>query len=76
MRQPKGEIVFYISQGGSLRGEVKDVTNYRLLPMYDSCGSNRVTIFSGKDLLSSQPVFKTELLRNCKKFMATYGDRL
>ena len=68
--------MFYISQGGSLRGEVKDITNYRLLPMYDSGGSNRVTIFSGKDLLSSQPVFKTELLRNCKKFMATYGDRL
>lgn len=68
--------MFYISQGGSLRGEVKDVTNYRLLPMYDSCGSNRVIIFSGKDLLSSQPVFKTELLRNCRKFMATYGDKI
>lgn len=66
--------MFYISQGGSLRGEVRDVTNYRLLPMYDSCGSNRVTIFSGKDLLSSQPVFKTELLKNCKKFMEKYGD--
>lgn len=68
--------MFYISQGGSLRGEVKDVTNYRLLPMYDSCGSNRVIIFSGKDLLSSQPVFKTELLRNCRKFMTTYGDMI
>jgi len=68
--------MFYISQGGSLCGEVKDVTNYRLLPMYDSCGSNRITIFSGKDLLSSQPVFKTELLKNCKKFMVMYGDRI
>ena len=67
--------MFYISQGGSLRGEVKDITHYRELPMYDSCGSNRIMIFSGKDLISSKPVFKTELLRNCKKFMAKYGDR-